>query len=162
MESLVYISCQAFHFYTIPAIMKIISSIILLAILFFSCNKEKLCNEAETSSPGTVLSITGPDTLSVGKTVALIVEVATNDSFCIKRADGYIVDANSNYLQIEARLIHVAAEHKDCDCIMTPTIKTLIYFTPNKGGRYIFGTKKMDGNLGSAPGDPSNYQVFVQ
>jgi hypothetical protein len=130
-------------------------------LIFLSCSKEQQCSEQETSSLGNVRSISGPDTLTAGKTVALIVEVATNDSFCTKRADAYIIETSDNYVQIGASLVHVPAGHQNCTCMNTPTIKTLIYFTPNKKGNYIFGTKKPDSTINSLAPDTSDYKVFV-
>ncbi|HTN17512.1 MAG TPA: hypothetical protein VL092_07530 [Chitinophagaceae bacterium] len=141
--------------------MKTILSLFCTMLIFLSCSKDRLCNEAESSVPGVISSIQGPDTLSIGKTVAIIIEVATNDSFCTKRADGYIIGVTNNYVQIGATLVQTSPGQQHCDCAHTPAVKTLVYFTPNKKGQYTFGTKEPDTNMGNAIPDTSDYQVFV-
>jgi len=140
--------------------MKSILTVILSMLLIAACNKEKVCNEAEQKATGNVLSITGPDTLEVGKTVPLIVEVAVNDSFCVKKAEGFIINNIGNHVQIGARLIHTGYRtDNDCGCTGEQKVNTVIYFTPNVGGSYIFSSKPPSPL--SNFGDSTDYHIIV-
>lgn len=89
---------------------------------------------------GKIVSITGPDSLELGKTVSLLVTVAVNDSFCIKRAEGKILASRLNYIQLGADLVYSGRkDNQDCDCINEERIYTIVYFTPNVAGHYVFG-----------------------
>lgn len=144
-----------------PSTMKTFLYLFCIPFIFLSCRKDTGCNEAESNVPGIIRSISGPDTLSVGETVAIIVEVATNDSFCTKRAEGYIIDVVNNYVQIGATLVQSTADPQHCDCAQTPLVKTLVYFTPNKKGKYLFGTQKRGSDMGNGEPDSSAYPVVV-
>lgn len=141
--------------------MKTILYLFCLPFILLSCSKDKGCNEAESSVPAIIRSISGPDTLAMGETVAIIVEVAATDSFCTKRAEGYIIDVVNDYVRIGATRIQSAADRQQCDCAQTSTVKTLVYFTPNKKGKYRFGTQKQNNDMGNAGPDPSVYAIVV-
>ncbi|MBL7711094.1 MAG: hypothetical protein JNL13_01455 [Chitinophagaceae bacterium] len=141
--------------------MKTILYLICLTFTLLSCSKDKGCNEAESSVPAVIRSISGPDTLSVGETVAIIVEVAATDSFCTKRAEGYIIEVVNDYVRIGATRIQNTADRQHCDCVQTPTVKTLVYFTPNKKGKYRFGTQKQNNDMSNANPDTSIYAIVV-
>ena len=144
--------------------MKSMITIGIFPFLLLSCSREQLCNQSEQTRMGDILAIHGPDTLSLGKTTVLVIEVAANDSICTKRAEGFILGVTSmDYVQIGARLVYTSGKGDDCDCAGTNTVRTLIYFTPNKAGNYIFGSKVADATTGgNPPADSNNYHVVVR
>lgn len=143
--------------------MKSIIIFFLSGLLLTSCNKEKLCADAEQRIPGKILRITGPDTLQLGMTVPLIVAIAANDSFCIRKANGLILDTGRNYVQIGAELIYTGErKHNNCGCTDGQTVYTVIYFTPNVPGRYVFGTRKPSGLTNAWPVDDTTYHAIVK
>ena len=140
--------------------MKSIITVILSMLLLAACNKEKVCNEAEQKATGNVLSITGPDTLEIGKSVPLVVEVEVNDSFCVKKAEGFIINNIGNHVQIGARLIHTGYRpDNECGCTSEEKVYTVIYFTPNVAGSYIFSSKPPSPIVSF--GDSTDYHIIV-
>ena len=140
--------------------MKYLVIVLFLGMFFTSCTREKLCSEAEQQTNGHVTKVSGPDTLKVGETVPILIEVAVNDSFCVKRAEGTIVATIGNHVQVGARLVHTGYRNdNDCGCTTEQTIYSVIYFTPNVPGFY---------NISSEPpspivtfGDTSGHRIIV-
>jgi len=143
--------------------MRQIITLLICTLLFASCQTRKTCPEGEQHIPGTVLKITGPDTLRQGQTVPLVVEVAANDSYCIRRAEGAILQTSNNYVQIGADLIHTGnTKDNDCDCMEQHTVRTIIYFTPSVAGIFAFGTSEPSPLISNGGSDSGIYRVFVK
>lgn len=109
---------------------------------------------------GHIVRISGPDSLEVGKTVPILIEVIAPDSLCVKRAEGFIMGTGHNYLQIGARIIYTGKNANGCDCLETPHAHTVIYFTPEVAGRYVFGTRKPAG-VPITSADSLEHKIFV-
>lgn len=135
---------------------------LLLVLAFASCNRERICTDAEQRIPATVLNISGPDSLKHGQTVPLIVEVAGNDSFCIKKAEAVILDTIRNYVQVGANIVHTGLRTgNSCDCMDGQKVYTVIYFTPTVTGSYVFGTGKPDSIISNGD-DSTDFHVIVR
>lgn len=141
--------------------MKKIIAVLLSSLLFMACNRQGVCREQEQAIPAEIIRISGPDTLELGKTVPLIIEVAGDDLFCVKRAEGFIIKQQANFVQIGASLIHTG-DRKDngCDCNDDLKLHTLIYFTPNVAGNYIFSQHAL--GLTNSWQDSTAYRVTVR
>jgi hypothetical protein len=140
--------------------MKSLVTVILLSMIVFGCDREKLCSEAEQKTNGQVLKVSGPDSLQLGKTVPLLVEVAVNDTFCVKKAEGVIIQTMGNHVQVGARLVHTGyRKDGDCACTNDETIHTVIYFTPNVPGSYTFSSEPPSPI--NRHGDTSDYEIIV-
>jgi len=143
--------------------MKSTITLLLLVLILASCNRKRICTDAEQRIPGKVLHITGPDSLRNGETVPLVVEVAANDSFCIKKAEALILDTMDNYVQVGANIVHTGLRSgNDCDCMKGQKIYTVIYFTPKVSGTYIFGTEKPDPLVTNGWADSTSFHVIVR
>jgi hypothetical protein len=140
--------------------MKSILTVIVASLLFVSCNKEKQCAETEQRTDGNILTISGPDSLTIGKTIPLLIEVEVNDSFCVKKVEGVIVNNIGNHVQLGAKLVHTGYQKdNDCGCTDAETLYTVIYFTPNVAGSYVFDSKPPSPIINL--GDSSGHEIIV-
>jgi hypothetical protein len=119
-----------------------------------------LCSEATQKTAGKVLQVSGPDSLEVGKTVSVLIKVEVNDSFCVKKVEGIIIKTMGNHVQVGANLVHTGfRKDNDCGCADEKTMNTVIYFTPNVAGNYVFSTEPPSSIVDL--GDTSGQRIIV-
>ncbi len=143
--------------------MKNVLPLIVFCLSVLSCSKEKICTGTEQRIPGKIVRISGPDSLQMGKTVPLIVEVFAGDSLCIKSAEALILDTGTNYVQIGAELVHTGPKKDNsCECRDEQMVRTIIYFTPYMAGVYLVGIKVPVDIATNHPGDSTTYLAIVK
>ncbi|GAA4456796.1 hypothetical protein [Rurimicrobium arvi] len=141
--------------------MKTIIPILLAVLAIGSCNKKQLCAGTETTAPATIQSITGPDRIAAGDTAAIVLTIAQPDNACIRSVEGRIVDMRDNYVQVGATVTVSPSGDEQCNCLQASGLKTLVYFTPETKGTYLFGTKQAEETIGNASPDTSVYILRV-
>jgi len=120
----------------------------LLSCFLTGCKDKATCPDDFMKKPAKIVSITGPNTLTVGERAAINIGVENEQGICIIAVKADAENTGLDTITIDAELQYIAAGEKQCDCLNDSLIYTLIYFTPTTSGSYFFQVqKKLDSNV---------------
>lgn len=131
-------------------------------VCFISCKSGTTCISEEQKVKTNIVSISGPEHISVGEQAGITIGTLNSVNLCVKEATADINNVGFDTLLVTASLNYTNdAVTKDCYCKTDSIIYTLVYFKPLDTGTYHIVTQ-IDSNISTAvPGKTVGYTITV-